>query len=272
MARGRIVQGSFPQEILACTGRVYSAERQFIGEGSLVYVLSTERGRFVLKRDRRPEQIALREREVRVLSALRDRRPFVAELLACRERDGEQFFLFTYLPGEDMVHALQRAGVAERYRLIEEFGRTLRRIHSWQPDLPRPRDWLGRALERAARNVAAGAIPNPIAAHSAYDGQDARRLLERLLATRAGLENDLVFGHGDYCLPNVLVEGGRAVGVIDWPNGGYADRRYDLATALWTIGYNLRSRDYVRPFLDGYGYHEPIASLEYFEALYVLVA
>jgi aminoglycoside phosphotransferase len=266
------VPGSFPEEILARTGRVLSAERQLIGEGSFVYVLSAERGRFVLKRDRRPEQVALREREARVLAALRDRRPFVAGLLAHTERDGERFFLFTYLPGEDMVHALQRGGLEERHQLIVEFGRTLRRIHSWQPDLPRPHDWLGNALERATRNVSAGVIPNPIAADSAYDGQDARRLLARLSAGRAGLENDIVFCHGDYCLPNVLVEAGRAVGVIDWPDGGYADRRYDLATALWTIGFNLHSREYVRPFLDGYGYGGLVAGLEFFEALYVLVA
>ena len=39
----------------------------------------------------------------------------------------------------------------------------------------------------------------------------------------------------DWCLPNVLANNGRLTGAIDWSNGGYADRRYDIATGLWSL-------------------------------------
>ncbi len=86
------------------------------------------------------------------------------------------------------------------------------------------------------------------------------------------MADDTVFCHGDYCLPNVLVDpGGRAVGAIDWSDGGYADRRWDLATACWTIMFNLHSRDYIQPFYEGYGYAGPPEDLDLFEALYALL-
>jgi aminoglycoside phosphotransferase len=58
--------------------------------------------------------------------------------------------------------------------------------------------------------------------------------------------------HGDYCLPNVLVDQGRLSGLVDVGRAGLGDSRDDLAAGLWTLHYNF-GPGYARAFLDAYG-------------------
>jgi aminoglycoside phosphotransferase len=55
-------------------------------------------------------------------------------------------------------------------------------------------------------------------------GRTARDLYDELVATRPA-EGALVFAHGDYCLPNVLIDPDRMVitGYIDWGSAGISD-------------------------------------------------
>ena len=58
--------------------------------------------------------------------------------------------------------------------------------------------------------------------------------------------------HGDYCLPNVLVDEGRLVGLVDVGRAGLGDPRDDLAAGLWTLHYNF-GHGFGAEFLDTYG-------------------
>ncbi|HEV2036732.1 MAG TPA: phosphotransferase [Candidatus Dormibacteraeota bacterium] len=58
--------------------------------------------------------------------------------------------------------------------------------------------------------------------------------------------------HGDYCLPNVLVEEGRLTALVDLGQSGLGDPRDDLAAGLWTLHYNF-GHGFAREFLDAYG-------------------
>jgi aminoglycoside phosphotransferase len=58
--------------------------------------------------------------------------------------------------------------------------------------------------------------------------------------------------HGDYCLPNVLVEDGRLTGLVDVGRSGLGDPRDDLAAGLWSLHYNF-GPGYGGHFLDSYG-------------------
>ena len=49
---------------------------------------------------------------------------------------------------------------------------------------------------------------------------------------------DLIFTHGDYCLPNVFVSGCETVGFLDWGNGGVADRWQDIALCVRSLLHN----------------------------------
>jgi aminoglycoside phosphotransferase len=58
--------------------------------------------------------------------------------------------------------------------------------------------------------------------------------------------------HGDYCLPNVLVEEGRLTALVDLGQSGLGDPRDDFAAGLWTLHYNF-GHGFAREFLDAYG-------------------
>lgn len=59
--------------------------------------------------------------------------------------------------------------------------------------------------------------------------------------------------HGDYCLPNVMLDDWRFSGFIDLGNGGIGDRHIDLYWGVWTLKYNLKTDAYAERFLDAYG-------------------
>ncbi len=233
-------------------------------------ILTSDRGKFVLKLGREPRLGAELAGEHRVLNQLAKHRPFVPEPLAFVVQDGVAMSLLSYVAGINLVEAIRDVDVAARHTLVAGYAWTLRRIHSWQTNLLQPDDWLTKAVDRVARHIKAGVIPSPIAQPGQFDGADLEALLVELRQWRSSLGNDLVFSHGDYCLPNVLVVDGSVSGIVDWPAGGYADRRYDLATAVWSLRFNLGEESYVDTFLSAYGYRDAVETLRYFEALYIL--
>jgi kanamycin kinase len=59
--------------------------------------------------------------------------------------------------------------------------------------------------------------------------------------------------HGDYCLPNILLDEWQFGGFIDLDKGGVGDRHVDLFWALWSISFNLKTNQYRNRFIDVYG-------------------
>ncbi|MFF2912046.1 aminoglycoside 3'-phosphotransferase [Paenibacillus sp. NPDC057934] len=64
---------------------------------------------------------------------------------------------------------------------------------------------------------------------------------------------DNVIIHGDYCLPNIIMDHFSLKGFIDLGYGGVGDRHYDLYWGIWTLNYNLKTDQYRDLFLDAYG-------------------
>jgi aminoglycoside phosphotransferase len=62
-----------------------------------------------------------------------------------------------------------------------------------------------------------------------------------------------VLVHGDYCLPNVLVEDGKLSGLVDVGLAGLGNPEIDLAAGVWTLQYNY-GRGFARTFLDAYAW------------------
>ena len=59
--------------------------------------------------------------------------------------------------------------------------------------------------------------------------------------------------HGDYCLPNILLDNWQLSGFIDLDAGGIGDRHIDLFWGIWTLQFNLKTDRYRDRFLDAYG-------------------
>ena len=66
------------------------------------------------------------------------------------------------------------------------------------------------------------------------------------------LKKDVLL-HGDYCLPNVILDHWKFSGYIDLGCGGLGDRHIDLVWGLWTLKFNLGTAEYTDRFMDAYG-------------------
>ncbi len=61
------------------------------------------------------------------------------------------------------------------------------------------------------------------------------------------------FIHGDFCLPNIMLEDWEFSSFIDVGLAGVGDKHIDIYWVLWSLNYNLRTDKYTDYFLDLYG-------------------
>jgi len=59
--------------------------------------------------------------------------------------------------------------------------------------------------------------------------------------------------HGDYCLPNIILDNWRFSGFIDLGLAGVGDRHIDLWWGAWTLHCNLKTDQWRDRFFDAYG-------------------
>ena len=59
--------------------------------------------------------------------------------------------------------------------------------------------------------------------------------------------------HGDYCLPNIILNDWKLAGFIDLDNAGVGDKHVDIFWAIWSLFFNLHTHDYRKRFIDAYG-------------------
>ncbi len=157
------------------------------------------------------------------------------------ERD---WLLTARVHGEDGTHAPY---LAEPERLADRMGEILRALHEENfsdcPVKARMKDYFATVEENYRKgqydlSYAACATPE-----EAY---------RRAMAGAPYLKNDTLI-HGDFCLPNFLMENWRFAGFIDLGNGGVGDRHIDLYWGAWTLHYNLHTDRYRDRFFDAYG-------------------
>lgn len=58
------------------------------------------------------------------------------------------------------------------------------------------------------------------------------------------------FVHGDFCLPNIIVDNNQNLGFIDTSDAGVGDEWVDYAWAIWSLEYNLKTIKYTKEFLE----------------------
>ena len=148
--------------------------------------------------------------------------------------------------GEDGTHFIR-----EPKRLCDAMAEALRALHETDAaDCP-VKDRVGEYLALADANYKAGSCElslfgDRIVYASAEDAY-------RVLSEGRGLLKNEVLLHGDYCLPNIMLEDLKVTSFIDVGNGGIGDRHIDLFWGAWTLWFNLGTDAYCGRFLDAYG-------------------
>lgn len=144
------------------------------------------------------------------------------------------FLLTTELSGVD---AAQCSLLASPERLVCLLAEGLLRIHSL-PINECPFDQRLAVKIEAARVR----VENGLVDETDFDpkrlGRGAPDLYSEVLRFRPTQE-DLVFTHGDYCFPNVIIAHNAVSGFVDWGRAGIADRYQDLALCARSIAGNL---------------------------------
>lgn len=164
------------------------------------------------------------------------------------ETDADDWLLTRRVPGEDCTHGMY---LAQPERLCDILGQRLRLLHEMTFDgCPVP-DRMESYRELAEQNYRTGKFDN---SHFPDSFGYASAEEAWSVITRQGhlLKSDTLI-HGDYCLPNVMLDDWRFSGFIDVGNGGVGDRHIDLFWGIWSLGFNLKTDRYADRFLDAYG-------------------
>ena len=59
--------------------------------------------------------------------------------------------------------------------------------------------------------------------------------------------------HGDFCLPNIILNNGKFSSFIDLGQAGVGDRHIDIFWLIWSLNYNLGTNKYADYVLELYG-------------------
>lgn len=168
-----------------------------------------------------------------------------ADVIAYLSEDRD-YLITSVVPGRDGIYA---AHLAQPERLSRVFGESLRHLHSL-PFADCPTDLLSALLiESRSRAFQQWHMDMLRPFIGAADAHTARREIDE---GEYLLQRDALL-HGDYCLPNIMLDNWQLTGFIDIGEGGIGDRHYDIAWGLWTIMYNLKDAAYGEIFLDAYG-------------------
>ena len=136
-------------------------------------------------------------------------------------------------------------------RLCKILGETLRYLHSLDHvDCPRP-DRMGEYIKTVCENYEKGVF-DPLCFTQAASKMSRDEAFRYFYDNRSELvPNTLI--HGDYCLPNVMLDDWKFSAFIDLDNGGVADSHIDLFWGIWTLKFNLKTDKYTNYLIDAYG-------------------
>jgi len=149
-------------------------------------------------------------------------------------------------------------------RCVELLAEGLRAWHGLPVDACPFDARLATLLAQARANAEAGRV-DETDFDSSRIGRTALDLFAELAATQPRHE-DLVVAHGDYCLPNVVLDGDRVAGFVDVGRAGVSDRYRDLALAARSIEYNI-GREWVAPFFAAYGVEPDSRRIAFYQLL-----
>ncbi|MBQ4409708.1 MAG: aminoglycoside 3'-phosphotransferase [Firmicutes bacterium] len=171
-----------------------------------------------------------------------------AEVLYYGAFEGFDYLLTRRVPGEDCTDPRY---LAHPKRLCDTTAALLRALHETDAkDCPVP-DRVQTYTDSVKRGFDGHAYESDLFRGLWEFGsfEEAKRTAEEGMPR---LKKDVLL-HGDYCLPNIILDDWKLSGYIDLGSGGIGDRHIDVAWGIWTLNFNLGTTEYMDRFLDAYG-------------------
>lgn len=170
-----------------------------------------------------------------------------SEILSYRS-DNYDYMLTRRVRGEDCTH---QDYLQDPKKLCDTLALRLRMLHetpaSGCPVQDRMSSYLGLANENhRTGNYDKSHFPDSFGYKNEAEAFATMQHAKEVLTSRVLL-------HGDYCLPNILLDHWNFSGFIDLGGGGVGDRHIDLFWGVWTLEFNLHTDRYASRFLDAYG-------------------
>ena len=170
-----------------------------------------------------------------------------AEVLAylSEERD---WMLTKRIPGEDCVFPDY---LAQPRRLCDTLASLLRQLHETPFSGCPVTDRCAAYRAAAERNHLAGQYDAALFPDG-WGFSSAEEAWHLIQTNGKYLKSDTLL-HGDYCLPNIILDRWKFSGFVDLDSSGVGDRHIDLFWGVWTLFFNLKTNAYYDRFLDAYG-------------------
>ena len=161
---------------------------------------------------------------------------------------GKDYLLSRKIRGEDGIHPDY---LSEPERLCDTIASLLRELHEMDGKGCPVQDRIMTYTETVTRGLDKGNYePELFKGIWEFESfSDAKHAAEEGMPL---LKKEVLL-HGDYCLPNVILDHWKFSGYIDLGGGGIGDRHIDVVWGIWTLNYNLRTVEYTNRFLDVYG-------------------
>lgn len=173
----------------------------------------------------------------------------VPDVLFFADENDTQYLLLSAVEGMDASQLVEHS---DPVQLITVLAQGLQQIHALDyHDCPFERRLDSMIAEARMRVEAQLVDVEDFDEHQR--GQTAQQVFAQMQRSRP-VNEDLVFVHGDYCFPNILLDPSTLTlnGFIDWGRSGIADRYQDLALAARSIIRNLSAR-WIGHFFEVYG-------------------
>ena len=179
------------------------------------------------------------DREIATMGWLAGKLP-VPDILYTETVDGTSYLLMSRLPG---VMSCDQSVMADPKQAVSILARGLQTL--WQVDVSGclAPHILEDKLRWAEYAVAHGLCDTENVEPDTYgpDGFSSPAELLTWLKEHRPQETP-VFSHGDYCLPNVFVQGGRVSGFLDLGRSGISDPYQDIALCYRSLLHNYEEQ------------------------------
>jgi kanamycin kinase/aminoglycoside 3'-phosphotransferase-3 len=180
------------------------------------------------------------ENELKLLVWLDGKLP-VPKIIEAVTLDGYSFLLMSKMPGEMACSDNSLQHMEDTVRALANGLKQLWQIdNSSCPCSNR----ISEKLRQAKYNIDRGLVdkdnfnPETFSSEGFKGVSDLFNYLDRNRPNE-----DVVFSHGDFCLPNVFISGSVVTGFLDWGNGGVADRWQDIALCIRSLRHNYMEHD-----------------------------